>query len=178
MLQHDCINRQATLCDPQTSASVCVDTSLAEPLEGSVGSLFQVIGEVEREDGGDTAIVRARVMRCVDGMDLLMYNRALRNQQKYFQSRNVTLIRHKWPKKFIYKYLIIFYQYFLEHFIMCITPVYEQGTTHSLCTGTWRYYIFIKSVLYTCITKRSFLLSIQNSCFICCFFFLIWSKYF
>lgn len=76
---------------------MCVDTSLAEPLEGSVGSLFQVIGEVEREDGGDTPIVRvrARVMRCVDGMDLLMYNRALRNQQKYFQSRNVTLIRHK-----------------------------------------------------------------------------------
>ncbi|XP_052672692.1 CST complex subunit TEN1-like [Crassostrea angulata] len=94
LIQHDCINRQATLCDPQTSASLCVDTSLTEPLEGSVGSLFQVIGEVEREDGGDTPIVRARIMRCVDGMDLLMYNRALRNQQKYFQSRNVTLVRH------------------------------------------------------------------------------------
>lgn len=148
MLQHDCINRQATLCDPQTSASVCVDTSLAEPLEGSVGSLFQVIGEVEREDGGDTTIVRARVMRCVDGMDLLMYNRALRNQQKYFQSRNVTLVRHKWPKKFIYKYLIIFYQYFLEHFIICVLPRYMNKVQHTVCARAPDVIIFLLSLYY------------------------------
>lgn len=146
MLQHDCINRQATLCDPQTSASVCVDTSLAEPLEGSVGSLFQVIGEVEREDGGDTPIVRARIMRCVDGMDLLMYNRALRNQQKYFQSRNVTLIRHKWPKKFIYKYLIIFYQYFLEHFIICI--IWTRYNVYTVCARAPDVIIFLLSLYY------------------------------
>lgn len=86
LIHHNCKTGQATLCDPQTNSSVFIDTTLTEPLESVVGSLFQVIGEVEQlENCG--AIIKAKIMRCVDGLDLLLYSRALEIQQQYMQSR-------------------------------------------------------------------------------------------
>ncbi|XP_062608129.1 uncharacterized protein LOC134269975 [Saccostrea cucullata] len=85
LTHHNCVKRQATLSDPQSNSSVCIDTTLVEPLEGTVGSLFQAIGELEPSKNGP--VIKASIMRCVDGLDLPMYNRALEIQQQYLQSR-------------------------------------------------------------------------------------------
>ncbi|XP_061188212.1 uncharacterized protein LOC133196320 [Saccostrea echinata] len=85
LTHHNCVKRQATLTDPQTSSFVCIDTTLAEPLEGTVGSLFQAIGQFEPSQDGP--VIKASIMRCVDGLDLPMYNRVLEIQQQYLRSR-------------------------------------------------------------------------------------------
>ncbi|XP_022320229.2 CST complex subunit TEN1-like [Crassostrea virginica] len=90
LTQHDCINRRAFLSDPSTRVSVCVDTTLTEPLGGVVGSQFQVIGRLEQEDR--SPVIRTRIMRCVDGLDLLMYDRVLKAQQQHLRSRGTHLI--------------------------------------------------------------------------------------
>lgn len=57
-----------------------VDTRLVEPQPFRQNSLFQMIGEVD--DGGcvsssDFILLRARVCRCVDGLDMKLYYEAL-----------------------------------------------------------------------------------------------------
>ena len=68
-----------------------VDTTLVEPFDAKIGSLFQFIGEVKPHGGeGESALVlqlQARVVRCCDGLDLLMYEQALKTQRKYLSSR-------------------------------------------------------------------------------------------
>ncbi|XP_071172524.1 CST complex subunit TEN1-like [Mytilus edulis] len=84
LLQHDFQNCRAFLADPKTGCSLKVNTSLIEPLE-EAGSLFQLIGELSHS-GGET-ILNARLVRCIDGMDLVIYKKALELQRQYFQDR-------------------------------------------------------------------------------------------
>jgi hypothetical protein len=66
-------------------ASLAVDVSLvpgADPHR--VGSMYQYIGEVDVR-GADRTL-RARVARCVDGLDVEVYKRALQVRRKFLRA--------------------------------------------------------------------------------------------
>eukprot|EP00123_Amoebidium_parasiticum_P020865 comp5776_c0_seq1/m.1644 comp5776_c0_seq1/g.1644 ORF comp5776_c0_seq1/g.1644 comp5776_c0_seq1/m.1644 type:complete len:133 (-) comp5776_c0_seq1:332-730(-) len=68
-----------------------IDTSILDPINWRLSSSFQVIGEVRVEPGAqdgettDTGKVwlRARVGRCVDGMDMGLFLEALAIRRKF-----------------------------------------------------------------------------------------------
>ncbi|KAM9210306.1 CST complex subunit TEN1 isoform 1-T2 [Trichechus inunguis] len=66
---------------------VLVCTKLVEPFQAQVGSLYIVLGELEHQkDGG--AVVKARVLTCVEGMNLPLLEQAIREQRTYQQDRD------------------------------------------------------------------------------------------
>lgn len=80
----DCV---AKLMDLQNKSVVCIDTSLIEPFDARFGSLFQMIGEIGC--GKENNIVlKARVVRCVDGLDMSLYRKAIECQRMYLEKRN------------------------------------------------------------------------------------------
>lgn len=80
----DCIAR---LVDPQSGKHLVINTVLIEPFAAKKGSLFQMIGELEYLNNKSEVILKARVVRCVDGLDMMMYRKALQSQREYFNTR-------------------------------------------------------------------------------------------
>ncbi|XP_045159578.2 CST complex subunit TEN1-like [Mercenaria mercenaria] len=77
----------AKLTDPQSKSEICIDTSLIEPFQARFGSQFQMIGELEPGSQHDI-VLKARVVRCVDGLDMSLYRKAIECQRMYLQKRN------------------------------------------------------------------------------------------
>ncbi|XP_069849067.1 CST complex subunit TEN1 [Dipodomys merriami] len=66
---------------------VLVCTRLVEPFQAQVGSLYMVLGELEHQkDGG--FLVKARVLTCVEGMNLPLLEKAIQEQRLYLQERD------------------------------------------------------------------------------------------
>jgi hypothetical protein len=84
---HDVGTCLAKLADSQSKSDLCIDTSLIEPFEARFGSLFNMIGELEAGNQNDI-MLKARVVRCVDGLDLSLYRKAIESQRKYLELRN------------------------------------------------------------------------------------------
>lgn len=87
LTDHDVDECTALLMDPQSKQILLVSTSLIEPFGAKFGSLFQMIGELEVQEGRDVVLLCARVVRCVDGMDTGLYRKALHCQRTYLSSR-------------------------------------------------------------------------------------------
>ncbi|XP_026339902.1 CST complex subunit TEN1 isoform X1 [Ursus arctos] len=64
---------------------ILVCTKLVEPFQAHVDSLYLVLGELEHQDGG--SVVKARVLTCVEGMNLPLLEQAVREQRRYQQER-------------------------------------------------------------------------------------------
>ncbi|XP_006869732.1 PREDICTED: CST complex subunit TEN1 [Chrysochloris asiatica] len=65
---------------------VVVCTKLVEPFQAQLGALYVVLGELEhQEDGG--VMVKARVLTCVEGMNLPLLEQAIREQRLYQRER-------------------------------------------------------------------------------------------
>ncbi|XP_021370672.1 CST complex subunit TEN1-like [Mizuhopecten yessoensis] len=88
--EHNFEECRATLTDPQTCASVTLDTSLVEPFDSHIGALFQVIGELEYSEKYSSVVLRTRVIRSVDGLDLILYRNVIATQREYINSRTET----------------------------------------------------------------------------------------
>ncbi|XP_025855581.1 cyclin-dependent kinase 3 isoform X4 [Vulpes vulpes] len=58
---------------------ILVCTKLVEPFQAQVDSLYLVLGELEHQDGG--SVVKARVLTCVEGMNLPLLEQAVREQR-------------------------------------------------------------------------------------------------
>lgn len=66
---------------------VLVCTKLVEPFQAQVGSLYTVLGELEHQkDGGP--VVKARVLTCVEGMNLALLEQAIGEQRAYLRGRD------------------------------------------------------------------------------------------
>ncbi|KAF6097606.1 TEN1 subunit of CST complex [Phyllostomus discolor] len=66
---------------------VLVCTRLVEPFQAQVGSLYTVLGELEHQkDGG--SVVKARVLTCVEGMNLALLEQAIGEQRAYLRQRD------------------------------------------------------------------------------------------
>ena len=63
-----------------------VDTTLLGQFPFQVGSLFQFIGEMRTEQETKKLCMAARVGRNVDGLDLGMYEQALKIRRDFLQS--------------------------------------------------------------------------------------------
>lgn len=87
--EHEVDICQAKLSDPQSKKDLYVNTSLIEPFGARFGSLFQMIGELETSiiKGDNDVVLKARVVRCVDGMDMTLYRKAVDCQRMYLQKR-------------------------------------------------------------------------------------------
>lgn len=86
--EHDAEACTARLVDPHSGKNLVVNTMLIEPFSAKKGSLFQMIGELDCLNSRNKVVLKARVVRCVDGLDMTMYRKALQAQRDYFNSRN------------------------------------------------------------------------------------------
>ncbi|CAH1796751.1 unnamed protein product [Owenia fusiformis] len=89
---HDFRACMAILKDPKTEEKLQLDTQSVEPFSARVGTFVQVIGEIEtttddqRVTNGGVAMLRCRVLRSMDGVDIHMYNKALKVQTEFLTS--------------------------------------------------------------------------------------------
>ncbi|XP_062284097.1 CST complex subunit TEN1 [Scomber scombrus] len=66
---------------------VVVRTSFVEPFNPIVGAQYVVLGEKENTDGDDV-MVRARVLNCVDGVNIALLQKAINEQRSFFMERD------------------------------------------------------------------------------------------
>ena len=85
--EYDAGASTARLVDPQSGKSLLVNTVLIEPFSAKRGSLFQMIGELDCLNNRNEVMMKARVVRCVDGLDMTMYRKALTAQWEYLSMR-------------------------------------------------------------------------------------------
>ncbi|XP_045691605.1 CST complex subunit TEN1 [Phyllostomus hastatus] len=86
---YDVTQSRATLTAQRGSEQhqVRVCTRLVEPFQAQVGSLYTVLGELEHQkDGG--SVVKARVLTCVEGMNLALLEQAIGEQRAYLGERD------------------------------------------------------------------------------------------
>ncbi|XP_040845578.1 CST complex subunit TEN1 [Ochotona curzoniae] len=65
---------------------VLVCSKLVEPFHAQLGSLYIVLGELEHQADG-SAVVKARVLTCVEGLNLPLLEQAIHEQREYQQER-------------------------------------------------------------------------------------------
>lgn len=85
---YDMARSLMTLAAPQKpdQCQLLVCTNLVEPFEAHVNFLYMVLGDLERMEGG-AFVVRARLLTCVEGMDLSLLEKAILEQRRHLQKR-------------------------------------------------------------------------------------------
>ncbi|XP_034360652.1 CST complex subunit TEN1 [Arvicanthis niloticus] len=85
---YDMTRSLVTLVAPQKpdQCQLLVCTNLVEPFEAHVNFLYMVLGELERAEGG-SLMVRARLLTCVEGMDLSLLEKAILDQRLHLKKR-------------------------------------------------------------------------------------------
>ncbi|KAL6110253.1 ten1 [Pungitius sinensis] len=68
---------------------VAVHTSFVEPFNPIIGAQYLVLGEIENADGVG-AMIRARVLNCVDGVNVALLQNAINEQRSFFMEREQT----------------------------------------------------------------------------------------
>ncbi|KAL4648028.1 CST complex subunit TEN1-like [Arapaima gigas] len=78
----------AVLSSQQASkqCEVMIHTAFVEPFHPLVGSQYIALGELEKKEGIG-AVVCARVLNCVEGVNLALLQHAITKQRNYFQER-------------------------------------------------------------------------------------------
>ncbi|XP_071383534.1 CST complex subunit TEN1 [Centroberyx affinis] len=79
---------RATLSAQHASAQhqVLVHTLFVEPFDPIIGAQYIVLGEIENMEGVGM-MVRARVLNCVDGVNLALLQKAINEQRRFFKER-------------------------------------------------------------------------------------------
>ncbi|XP_054635492.1 CST complex subunit TEN1 isoform X1 [Dunckerocampus dactyliophorus] len=65
---------------------VVINTSLVEPFHPIIGAQYLVLGETDSTDGVDM-MVRARVLNCIDGVNIPRLQKAITEQRRFFKER-------------------------------------------------------------------------------------------
>nr|XP_004655745.1 CST complex subunit TEN1 [Jaculus jaculus]XP_045014294.1 CST complex subunit TEN1 [Jaculus jaculus]XP_045014295.1 CST complex subunit TEN1 [Jaculus jaculus]XP_045014296.1 CST complex subunit TEN1 [Jaculus jaculus]XP_045014297.1 CST complex subunit TEN1 [Jaculus jaculus]XP_045014298.1 CST complex subunit TEN1 [Jaculus jaculus]XP_045014299.1 CST complex subunit TEN1 [Jaculus jaculus] len=96
---YDMACSRVTLTAEHTSGKhqVLVCTKLVEPFQAQVGSLYMVLGELEHEEDGGF-LVKARVLTCVEGMNLSLLERAVLEQRLYLQESDASQLETPAPR--------------------------------------------------------------------------------
>ncbi|NWQ58862.1 TEN1L protein, partial [Neopipo cinnamomea] len=86
---YDLDQSEAVLTTQHGSAQyqVCVNTKFVEPFEAHLGSFYVVLGEAEYRKETSSPVVKARILTCVEGMNLPLLEQAIQEQRKYFKER-------------------------------------------------------------------------------------------
>ncbi|XP_051895904.1 CST complex subunit TEN1 isoform X2 [Pristis pectinata] len=93
LTNYDARISEAALCVHHNSIdySLRVLTSLVEPFEARVGAEYMVLGEMETTTG-NVPVIQARLLIDADGVDLPLLERAVQEQRKYFQQRDISAL--------------------------------------------------------------------------------------
>ncbi|XP_040437182.1 CST complex subunit TEN1 [Falco naumanni] len=85
---YDLARSEAILTAQHSSAHyhVCIDTRFVEPFQAQLGSCYMVLGETEHREG-EGPVVKARILTCVEGMNVPLLEQAIQEQRKYFNKR-------------------------------------------------------------------------------------------
>ncbi|XP_061472233.1 CST complex subunit TEN1 [Rhineura floridana] len=88
LYSYDVVSSQATLTVQHTSVQHCIRvcTKFVEPFQAQLGALYIVLGETECKDGKEM-VLKARVFTCVEGINLQLLEKAIKEQRKYFLLR-------------------------------------------------------------------------------------------
>ncbi|NXH15916.1 TEN1L protein, partial [Bucco capensis] len=88
LCHYDLAGSEAILTARHSSAQyrVCVNTKFVEPFQAQLGSYYMVLGEVEHREG-EGPVVKARILTCVEGMNVPLLEEAIKKQRKYFSER-------------------------------------------------------------------------------------------
>ncbi|XP_014807758.1 PREDICTED: CST complex subunit TEN1 isoform X2 [Calidris pugnax] len=88
LCSYDLAQSKAILTAQHSSAQyqVCVDTKFVEPFQAQLGSRYMVLGEAEHREG-EGPVVKARILTCVEGMNVPLLEQAIQEQRKYFNER-------------------------------------------------------------------------------------------
>ncbi|XP_054077269.1 CST complex subunit TEN1 isoform X2 [Rissa tridactyla] len=88
LCSYDLAQSKAVLAAQHSSAQyhVCVDTKFVEPFQAQLGSRYVVLGEAEHREG-EGPVVKARILTCVEGMNVPLLEQAIQEQRKYFNER-------------------------------------------------------------------------------------------
>uniref|UniRef100_A0A8D0GSJ5 CST complex subunit TEN1 n=1 Tax=Sphenodon punctatus TaxID=8508 RepID=A0A8D0GSJ5_SPHPU len=80
---YDLVRSEAVLTALRSSVQhrLRVCTAFVEPFQAQLGSLYVALGETEGP------VIKARVLTCVEGMNLPLLEKAIQEQRKYFQER-------------------------------------------------------------------------------------------
>ncbi|XP_005934549.1 CST complex subunit TEN1 isoform X1 [Maylandia zebra] len=65
---------------------VVVHTLFVEPFNPIIGAQYTVLGEIENDERVG-AMVRARVLNCVDGVNIALLEKAITEQRNFFTER-------------------------------------------------------------------------------------------
>ncbi|XP_027510096.1 CST complex subunit TEN1 isoform X1 [Corapipo altera] len=86
---YDLARSEAVLTAQHSSAQyqVCVDTKFVEPFQAQLGSFYIVLGEAEYREETSSPVVKARILTCVEGMNVPLLEQAIQEQRKYFKER-------------------------------------------------------------------------------------------
>ncbi|XP_077426160.1 CST complex subunit TEN1 isoform X1 [Vanacampus margaritifer] len=79
---------QASLTTQHVSKDyhVIVNTSFVEPFNPIIGAQYVVLGEIETVEGVDMRVC-ARVLNCVDGVNISLLQKAINEQRSFFKER-------------------------------------------------------------------------------------------
>ncbi|XP_053712727.1 CST complex subunit TEN1-like [Synchiropus splendidus] len=79
---------RATLSSHNASEehTVTVQTQFVEPFNPIMGAHYLVLGEVEEVEGVGV-VVQARVLNCVDGVNVALLQKAITEQRAFFEER-------------------------------------------------------------------------------------------
>lgn len=66
---------------------VVVHTSFVEPFHPIIGAQYIVLGETENAEGVGV-MVRARVLNCVDGVNVALLQKAINEQRSFFREKD------------------------------------------------------------------------------------------
>ncbi|XP_021270894.1 CST complex subunit TEN1 isoform X1 [Numida meleagris] len=85
---YDLARSEAILSTQHGSAQhhIHINTALVEPFGAQLGSLYVVLGEAEHREG-ESPVIKARILTCVEGMNVPLLEQAIQEQRKYFQER-------------------------------------------------------------------------------------------
>ncbi|NWH56961.1 TEN1L protein, partial [Geococcyx californianus] len=88
LCSYDLARSEAVLTAQHSSAQyqVCVNTEFVEPFQAQLGTRYLVLGEVEQREG-EGPVLKARILTCVEGMNVPLLEQAIQEQRKYFNER-------------------------------------------------------------------------------------------
>ncbi|KAL6455654.1 hypothetical protein MHYP_G00355050 [Metynnis hypsauchen] len=67
---------------------VSVQTTFVEPFDPIIGAQYVTLGEIDKSEGCSEATLRARVLNCVDGVDVALLQKAINEQRNFFKERD------------------------------------------------------------------------------------------
>uniref|UniRef100_A0A3Q3DLV0 CST complex subunit TEN1 n=1 Tax=Hippocampus comes TaxID=109280 RepID=A0A3Q3DLV0_HIPCM len=70
---------------------VVINTSFVEPFNPIIGAQYIVLGEIETAQGVDGVRVCARVLNCVDGVNIALLQKVINEQRSFFRERRPDL---------------------------------------------------------------------------------------